>query len=91
LQAPSQPAKLRVLDSGPDATGINEPADRVVIRQQERSEPGTRALGIGPANHHELLAVLTLDLEPQAAMAGRIGSIGALGDDPSSDSSQTCA
>jgi hypothetical protein len=43
------------------------------------------------ADDHELLPVLTLDLHPQAAIAGRIGGVGALEMIPSSDIPQTCA
>src|SRR5882724_1055479 len=68
--------------SGPDAPGINEPTVWIVVCEQECSEPGTRTFGVAPANDHELLAVLAFDLHPQAAIAGRIGSLGSLGDDP---------
>ena len=46
-----------------------------------RPEPRTRALKIGPADDHELLSVLAFDLDPQAAIAGRIECIRAFGDD----------
>ena len=39
------------------------------------------ALGVGPADDHELLAVEALRLDPKAAIARRVGSIGPLGDD----------
>src|SRR5829696_7225539 len=35
----------------------------------------TRALGVGPANHHELLTVQALDLAPEAAIAGHVGAV----------------
>ena len=40
------------------------------------------AFRIGPADHDEFLAVQAFDLEPQAAVDGRVGGIGAFGDDP---------
>src|SRR5271167_1094586 len=70
-----------MVNSSSVAPGINQPPGWIVIRKQQRSEPGPRALGIGPADHHELLAVLALDLHTQAAIAGRIWCIRALGDD----------
>src|SRR5271156_1435879 len=76
-----KPAELGVVNARPNAPGINQPPVRIVIRKQQRSKPRTRALGISPADHHELLAVLALDLHPKAAIAGLIGSIPALGDD----------
>ena len=39
------------------------------------------AFRIGPADHYEFLAVQAVDLEPQAAVAGRVSCIGALRDD----------
>ena len=45
-----------------------------LLRNQQ---PG--AFGIGPADHHELLTVQAFDCEPQTAIAGGIGRIGALG------------
>src|SRR5271156_1773769 len=74
-------AELSVVNASPDTPSINQPPVRIIIRKQQRSEPRPRALGISPADHHELLAVLAFDLHPQAAIAGRIGSVGALGDD----------
>jgi hypothetical protein len=49
---------------------------------EQRAEPRPRASGIGPADNHEFLAVQAFDLEPQAAVAGRVGRIGAFRDDP---------
>src|SRR5262249_6550333 len=73
--------ELGMIDPGSDASGINKPAVRVVICEQQRPEPGTPTLGISPANHYKLFPVLALDLHPQAAIAGRIGCFTALGDD----------
>jgi len=81
LQAMPQPAELRMVNTGPDASRINEPAVRIVIGEQERPEPGPSALGIGPPDDHELLPLFALDLDPHAAIAGRIGCVSAFGDD----------
>src|SRR5215472_10845688 len=70
-----------MVDPRSDTPGINQPSVGIVISEQERPEPPTCALRISPANHYELLAVLTLDLDPQAAIAGRIRRVAALGDD----------
>jgi hypothetical protein len=51
-----EPPKLLMVNSSPDASGINEPSVRVMVSQQERSEVWTRTL-------HEFLAVLALDLQ----------------------------
>src|SRR5689334_21766834 len=43
---------------------------------------GARWLALrGPADHDEFLAVEAFDLEPDAAVAGRVGRIGAFRDD----------
>ena len=69
-----------MVDSSPDAPRINEPAVWVVIREQQRPEPRACTLGISPADNHELPSVLAFDLHPEAAIAGRIGCLRALGD-----------
>jgi hypothetical protein len=64
LQVTPKPAELRMVNTRPDAPGINEPPSRIVIRQQERPEPRTGTVGIGPPDNHELHSVLALDLDP---------------------------
>jgi hypothetical protein len=54
---------------------------RIVVGEQQGSEPGARAFGIRPAHHHKFFVVQTFDLAPEAAIAGCVGRIGALGDD----------
>ena len=54
-------------DARPGAAGIDQPAIGIVIAEQQRPEKGPGALGIGPADDHELLAVQAFYLEPQAA------------------------
>ena len=44
-------------DAGPGAARVNQPAIRIVVAKEQGAEKGPRALGIGPADHHELLAV----------------------------------
>jgi len=54
---------------------------RIVVGEQQRAEPRPRPFGIGPADHHEFLALQAFDVDPEAAIAGCVGRIGALGDD----------
>jgi len=70
-----------MVNSSSDTPGIDQPPGWIVIRKQQRSQPGPRALGIGPADHHELLAVQAFHFQPQAAIAGRVGRIGAFRND----------
>ena len=51
LQPPPKPLELRVVNSGSDASGINEPTVWIIVRQEQSPEPGMRAFGIGPADH----------------------------------------
>ena len=69
-------------DAGAGAAGVNEPPIGIVIGEQQGPEKGPRAFRIGPADHHELLAVQAFDFQPQAAVAGCVGRIGLLRDDP---------
>jgi hypothetical protein len=70
-----------MVDAGSNAPGIHQPAGRVVVGGQQRTDPGPGAFGIGLADRYELL-VQALDLEPQAAIARSIGRISSLRDDP---------
>jgi hypothetical protein len=67
-------ASLRVANAGAGAAGIDQPAIGIVVAEQQSPEPGPGAFGIGPADHHELLAVHALDLDPQTAIFGRVRS-----------------
>ena len=69
------------MNSGSNATRINKPPVWIVISQEQGPEPWASAFGIGPAAHHEFLAVQAFGLAPQVAIAGRVGCIGAFGDD----------
>jgi hypothetical protein len=73
LEAAPPPFELCVVDAGSNAPGIHQPAARVVVGEQQRTDPGPGAFGIRPADYHDLLAVQTFDLEPQAAIARGIG------------------
>ena len=70
MQPTPKPPELHLANTGPDTPSINEPPVRVVIRQEQRTKPRTRTFWIGPADYHELLPVLALDLHPQPAIAG---------------------
>src|SRR5215212_7987920 len=41
----------------------------------------SRALGVGPADHDELLTVQAFDLSPEAAVAGLVGAVQPFRDD----------
>src|SRR3984893_10591155 len=75
-------ASQYLADARACASGVNQPPVRIVIGEQQRPEPGQGTFGIGPADHHELLAVQAFDLEPQETIAGRIRGIDPLRDDP---------
>jgi len=74
LQTAPQGLQLRMVDARADPAGVNQPAIRIVVGEQQRSEPGPRTDRIGPTDHHEFLAVQAFDLEPQTAIAGGIGA-----------------
>jgi hypothetical protein len=44
--------------------GVDPPAIRIVIGEQQRPEPGPGAFRIGPADHHEVFPVQSFHLEP---------------------------
>ena len=77
-----QPFKLGRVDAGAGAAGIDQPAVGIVIGEQQRAEIRSPAFRVGPADDDEFLAVEAFDA-PQAAVAGRVGCIGALRDDAS--------
>ena len=77
-----QPPKLRVVDADAGATGVNQPARGIIVRQQQGPEPRPGTLWLGPAHDDEFLAMQALGFEPQAAFTRHIGRIRALGDDP---------
>ena len=81
LQLSPKALQLRLIDAGADAAGKDKTAVGIVMAKQQGAELGARAFGIGPADHNKFLAVQAFDLQPQAAIAGRIRSIGAFRDD----------
>jgi hypothetical protein len=67
-----------VLDSNLDSHGIVQGCRNAEVEVIS----GARWLALrGPADHDKFLAVKAFDLEPQAAVAGRVGGIGAFRDD----------
>ena len=58
----------------------NRSSPVVVVADQQRSEPRARAVGIGPAQHDELLLVHALELRPVLRAPVRVGSRGRLRD-----------
>jgi hypothetical protein len=56
----------------PAPAGVNETAVRGVVGEEQRPEMRTRALGVGPADHDELLTVQSLDLAPVAGLVGAV-------------------
>jgi hypothetical protein len=73
-QAPAQIRERLDGHSGAHTAGIGELPVAGVITQQQRSKVGPRALRIGPADDHELLAVERLRLPPKASVSRRIGA-----------------
>jgi hypothetical protein len=74
-----------VLDSNLDSHGIIQGCRKAELEVIS----GARWLALrGPADHHKFLAVQAFDLDPQAAVAGRVGRIGALETIPSSAMAQ---
>jgi len=57
--------------------GIDQPAVGIVVGEQQRAEIRPPSFRIGPPDDDEFLAVKAFDLEPQAAVAGCVGDIGA--------------
>jgi hypothetical protein len=76
-----QPFQFGGVDAGAGAAGIEQPAVGIVVGEQHGAEPGTPPFRIGPADDDKFLAIEAFDLEPQAAVAGRVGCIGAFRDD----------
>src|SRR6202035_1036717 len=73
--------ELRVAEPGADATGVTQFAPRVVIAKQQRAEAVALAAWLGEADHHELVLVTALDLEPIGAAPGPEGPVATLRDD----------
>ena len=66
--------RLRV-EAGADVAGVAQPARLVVDAEQQRAEPGARALRVGVAADHELLALRALELDPVGRAARHVGRV----------------
>jgi hypothetical protein len=75
-----QALQLLVRHAGASTAGIEQAAVVGVVAEQQRADVRSAALRIGPANDNELLAVETLGLHPDPAVAWCIGPISLLGD-----------
>jgi len=71
-----------MVEPGAGAARVDQPAIRIVIAEQQGPQPGPRAFGVGPPDHHEFFAVQALDLQPESAIAGSVGRFDPLRDDP---------
>src|SRR5699024_8934609 len=68
-----------------DLAGIHQllrPTGAVVVAEQLRTERHPGPLRLGPADHHELLARLALELQPVFRAAAGIRRVRTLGDQP---------
>ena len=68
-------------DAGSGTASVNEPRVGIIIGKQQSPKMGPRSFGIGPADHHELLAVQAFHFQSLAAIAGRVRRVGPLRDD----------
>ncbi|MNH12015.1 hypothetical protein D3C79_715460 [compost metagenome] len=69
--------------AGPDLAGITERAAvRVMQGEQQGTEAAAAPFGIGEPDDDELLALFALELDPVRAAPARIGTTGALADQP---------
>src|SRR4030095_5389825 len=66
--------------AGACTAGVVQSAVVRVVAEQQGADVRPAALWIGPADDHELLAVEALRLDPDPAVARRVGSIGLLRD-----------
>jgi hypothetical protein len=73
-------ASVRPFNAGADAAGEDQPAVGRVVAEEQNAEMRPAALWIGPADHDEFLPVEALRLDPDAAVAGRIGRVDLLRD-----------
>src|SRR5579863_6600422 len=80
IETQPQLAELRVIEPGPDAAGIAQPARPVVTAENERAEAVPGAARFGEADYHELVAAVAFDLAPIGPAPRPIGPVAALGD-----------
>jgi hypothetical protein len=81
LEHRSEFVEKRVVESGADASGVDELSVHEV-RELQRAEVRPPSLGTREAHDDELVALLRLDFEPEVAAARAIGRIGALRQNP---------
>src|SRR5947207_366690 len=72
LPSVPEPLQFRLIDAAADAAGIDQAVVRIVISEQQSADIRAGPFGVGPADHHEFLAVQAFHFKPQAAIAGRI-------------------
>src|SRR5690606_30900684 len=87
LEALAQHAQLGLAEAGTDLARVAQAAPlavALVVADHERADPPCATPLPGhPAADHDLLPTHVLDLEPlAAALAGPVGAVKALGDDP---------
>ncbi len=71
-----------LVEAAADAAGEAQVPGLVVDAEQQRADAGARALRVGPAADHELLALRALELDPGRAAPRHVGRVGALADHP---------
>jgi hypothetical protein len=65
-----------------DPAGVNQHSARIVIADQQRGDKGRTAFGLGPADDDKFLPVEAFGLEPKAVIAGAVGGIQPLRNNP---------
>ena len=65
-----------------DAAGVNQPSIRLEVTEQQRADIRPRPFRVRPADDDELGPVEAFGLDPRATVAGQIGPIEPLRDDP---------
>ncbi len=83
VEATAQVEQHLVRVAGADLARVVEPtAVMVVVADQQRPEPDSRPLGIGPSADGEFLAADALDLHPRVGPTRQVTAIQPLADDP---------
>ena len=76
-----QALKLFVRDACAGAPGVMQAAVLGVIAEKQRADVRSASRRISPADDNKLLAIEAFGLDPDPAVAGRVGLIGSLLDD----------
>lgn len=83
LEPGENSAQSRLAEARPHLAGIAQLAAVGVVQAQQQSTKAAAAtLGIGIADHHELLPVLAFELDPVLAARGAVRAADALADQP---------